>query len=158
MGFSFDAATAWQFFIGARNGCIGEVSILALLAGGAYLLWRRIIYWQVPVFFIGSVAVFSGVLWMLDPSRNMNPLFHGLTGGLVLGAFFMATDMVTSPVTRTGMAIFGAGCGVLTMIIRKWGGYPEGVSFAILIMNSLTPLIDQGTAPRVFGHAGPYDG
>lgn len=153
MPFGFDAATAWQFFMGARNGCIGEVSALALLIGGLYLLRRRCIYWQVPVFFIGTVAVFSGMLWILNRTHNMNPLFHILTGGLMLGAFFMATDMVTSPVTKTGMAIFGTGCGILTMVIRKWGGYPEGVSFAILVMNSLTPLINRATRPRVFGHA-----
>jgi len=151
MPYSFDLATAWEFFIGARNGCIGEVSIIALLVGAIYLLWRRCIYWQVPVSFIGTVAVFSGILWLIDPSKNMNPLFHVLVGGVVLGAFFMATDMVTSPVTKTGMLIFGAGCGVITMTIRMWGGYPEGVSFAILIMNAATPLLNRATRPRVFG-------
>jgi len=152
MPYNFDPATAWQFFIGARNGCIGEVSILALLIGGFYLLWRRCIYWQVPVSFIATMAVFSGILWLIDPSKNMNPLFHILAGGAVLGAFFMATDMVTSPVTKKGMVIFGVGCGVLTMVIRKWGGYPEGVSFAILLMNAVTPLINRAVKPRVFGH------
>ncbi len=152
MPYSFDLATAWQFFIGARNGCIGEVSIIALLIGAIYLLWRRCIYWQVPVSFIGTVAVFAGILWLIDPSKHMNPLFHVLAGGVVLGAFFMATDMVTSPVTKTGMLIFGAGCGVITMTIRMWGGYPEGVSFAILIMNAVTPLLNRATRPRVFGH------
>jgi electron transport complex protein RnfD len=83
----------------------------------------------------------------------MDPLYHVLTGGMILGAFFMATDMVTTPVTRTGLLVFGAGCGALAIIIRKWGGYPEGVSFAILIMNALTPLINRATRPRVFGHA-----
>lgn len=151
MPYSFDPATAWEFFIGARNGCIGEVSIIALLIGGIYLLWRRCIYWQVPVSFLGTVAVFSGILWLIDPTKNMNPLFHVLAGGVMLGAFFMATDMVTSPVTKTGMLIFGAGCGVITMTIRMWGGYPEGVSFAILIMNAATPLLNRATRPRVFG-------
>jgi electron transport complex protein RnfD len=153
MPFGFDATTAWQFFLGVKNGCVGEVSGLALLLGAAYLLHRRCIYWQVPVGFLGALTVFAGVLSVLDPPHNMSPLFHLFTGGAIIGAFFMATDMVTSPVTRRGMLIFGIGCGVLTMIIRKWGGYPEGVSFAILLMNSVTPLINRATRPRVFGHA-----
>ena len=150
--FVFDGATILQFFMGDKNGCIGEVSGLALLIGGLYLLWRRCISWQVPVFYIGTVAVFAAILWLADPTHNYNPLFHILTGGLVLGAFFMATDMVTTPVTNTGRVFFGIGCGVLTMVIRKWGGYPEGVSFAILIMNAFTPLLNRMTRPRVFGH------
>lgn len=150
--FAFDGTTAWQFFLGAKNGCIGEVSGLAILIGGAFLLWRRCISWHTPGFFLGAMALFAWILRMVDPATNLPPLFHILTGGALLGAFFMATDMVTTPVTRSGMAIFGAGCGILTMIIRKWGGYPEGVSFSILIMNALTPLINRATRPRVFGH------
>ena len=150
--YQFDSTTAWQFFLGVKNGSIGEVSGLALLIGAAYLLYRRCSYWHVPVFFVGAVALIAQILWKTDPAHNLPALFHLLSGGVILGAFFMATDMVTSPVTRTGMAIFGAGCGVLTMIIRKWGGYPEGVSFAILIMNSIVPLINRATRPRVFGH------
>lgn len=149
--FVFDAQTACDFFIGRMNGCIGEVSVLALLVGGAYLLYRRCISWHTPVFFIGTVAVFSGVLWQLDPEHNLNPLFHILTGGLMLGAIFMATDMVTTPVTKSGMIVFGIGCGIITMVIRKWSGLPEGVSFSILFMNALTPLINRATKPRVFG-------
>jgi len=152
MPYRFDAATAWQFFLGWKNGCLGEVSGLALLLGAAYLFYRKCIYWQVPVFFIGAVAAVAAVLWKLDPAHHLPPLFHVLTGGVLLGAFFMATDMVTSPITRLGMAWFGAGCGLLTMVIRVWGGYPEGVSFAILIMNALVPLINRYTRPRVFGH------
>lgn len=151
--FAFDATTAWQFFLGVKNGCIGEVSGLALLIGAVILFWRRLIYWQVPVFFLGTMAVFSGILWKVDPAHNLNPLFHLLSGGALIGAFFMATDMVTSPVTRLGMAVFGIGCGALTILIRKWGGYPEGVSFAILLMNAVVPLINRATRPRVFGHA-----
>lgn len=150
--YRFDGHTAWQFFLGQRNGCIGEVCGLALLLGAAYLFYRRCIYWQIPVFFIGTVVAFSGLLAAADPAHNMSPLFHVLSGGVILGAFFMATDMVTSPVTKAGMAVFGAGCGVLTILIRKWGGYPEGVSFAILLMNAVTPLINRATRPRVFGH------
>ena len=93
----------------------------------------------------------SAALWLWDPTRNMNPLFHLLTGGLMLGAFFMATDMVTTPVTRPGLLIFGVGCGILTVAIRKFGGYPEGVAFSILIMNAVTPLINRATKPRIFG-------
>jgi Na+-translocating ferredoxin:NAD+ oxidoreductase subunit D len=150
--FHFDGATAWDFFVGLRNGSIGEVSVVCLLIGGIYLLWRRCIYWQVPVFYIGTVAVFATVLWKIDPATNLNPLFHILSGGLILGAFFMATDMVTTPVTKWGMTIFAIGCGVLTMVIRKWGGYPEGVSFSIVLMNAVTPLLNRATRPRVFGH------
>lgn len=152
MPYTFDGDMIRQLLFGARNGCIGETAIVALVLGGLFLLVRRCIYWQVPFFYLGTVAVFSGILWKLDPAHNMNPLFHLLTGGVVLGAFFMATDMVTSPVTKSGMIVFGIGCGLLTMIIRKWGGYPEGCSFAILIMNSIVPLINKATRPRVFGH------
>lgn len=148
----FDGRTAMDFFLGRMNGCIGEVSALALLIGGAYLLYRRTIYWHTPVFFIGTIAVFSGILWAIDPTHNMNPLFHILTGGLMLGAIFMATDMVTTPVTKKGMMVFGIGCGVITMLIRRWGPLPEGVSFSILCMNAVTPLINRATKPRVFGH------
>ncbi len=149
--FCFDSIMIKRFFIGDINGCIGEVSTAALLAGGIYLLMRRCISWHVPVFYAGTVAVFSGILWKINPALNMPPSFHILAGGLVLGAIFMATDMVTTPVTKKGLIIFGIGCGILTMIIRKWGGYPEGVSFAILLMNAVTPLINKATRPRVFG-------
>ncbi len=149
--FVFDAATALQFFLGARNGCLGETSGLALVLGGLYLLWRRVIRWQVPAAYLGTVLVFSAILWRLNPAGHYPPLFHLLSGGLLLGAFFMATDMVTTPLTPWGNALFGVGCGALTMIIRAWGGYPEGVSFAILIMNAFTPLLNRLTRPRIFG-------
>ncbi|MFC1452355.1 RnfABCDGE type electron transport complex subunit D [Verrucomicrobiota bacterium] len=149
--FLFDSQTAIHFFAGRMNGCIGEVSGAALVLGGLYLLFRRCISWHIPVCYVGTVALFSTVLWVLDAEHNMPPHFHLLAGGLMLGAVFMATDMVTSPVTKRGMALFGVGCGLLTMIIRKWGGYPEGVSFAILLMNAVTPLINRATRPRVFG-------
>ncbi|MFC1498941.1 RnfABCDGE type electron transport complex subunit D [Verrucomicrobiota bacterium] len=149
--FDMNSHVMFDFFIGRMNGCIGEVSVLAILIGGLYLLYRRCISWHTPVFFIGTVALFSGVLWLMEPAANMNPMFHVLTGGLMLGAVFMATDMVTTPVTKKGMMIFGIGCGVITMVIRKWSPLPEGVSFAILLMNSVTPLINRATKPRVFG-------
>ncbi len=140
-----------DLLLGNVTGSFGEVSAVALLLGGLYLLYRGHIRWQIPVGFIGSVVVITGIAHLLAPDRYLDPLIHVLAGGLVLGAFFMATDMVTSPVTRRGMLIFGVGCGVLTAVIRLWGGYPEGVSFAILLMNATTPLIDRFTKPRVFG-------
>lgn len=149
--YNFDSNTALQFFLGNMNGCIGEVSAAALITGGVYLLCRRCISWHTPVFYIGTVAVFSAILYIVDPLHNMAPHFHLLTGGLMLGAIFMATDLVTTPVTKKGMAIFGIGCGIFTMIIRKWGGYPEGVSFAILLMNAFTPLINRAVKPKIFG-------
>jgi electron transport complex protein RnfD len=149
--FALDTHTMLSYFLGNKAGCLGEVSVLALLLGGAYLLFRRVISWQTPISYIATVAVLSGILWAIDSESNMPPHFHLLTGGLMLGAIFMATDMVTSPVTRKGMLFFGCGCGFLTVIIRKWGGYPEGVSFAILLMNAITPLINSATRPRIFG-------
>ena len=149
--YQFDGQTAFQFFLGNTNGCIGEVSAAALLLGGLYLLYRRCISWHTPLFFIGSVAIFATILWSINPQANLLPHFHILSGGLILGALFMATDMVTTPVTKKGMAIFGIGCGIITMIIRQWGGYPEGVSFSILLMNAITPLINRATAPKLFG-------
>jgi electron transport complex protein RnfD len=138
--------------VGARPGCIGETSVVALLLGGLYLLWRRCISWHIPGAYLGTVAIFAMLLKQADPARNLEPLVQLCSGGLFLGALFMATDMVTTPVTRRGMLLFGAGCGALTMVIRQWGGYPEGVSFSIVIMNALTPLINRFTRPRPFGH------
>ena len=140
-----------QMLIGNMGGSFGEVGAGALLLGGLFLLWRGHIRWQIPVGFIGTVVVITGIAHLAAPDRYLSPVVHVLAGGLMLGAFFMATDMVTSPVTRRGMLIFGVGCGLLTAVIRLWGGYPEGVSFAILLMNAATPLIDRYTKPRVFG-------
>lgn len=142
-----------DYFLGNMGGCLGEVSALALLLGAAYLFWKRILTWHIPLSYLGSVVVIAGIFWLVDPSRYPSPLFHLLTGGLMLGVFFMATDMVTSPVTPRGMLVFGVGCGLLTVLIRLFGGYPEGVSFAILLMNAATPLIDRFTRPRAFGQA-----
>lgn len=149
--YGFDGGTLGQFFVGNVNGCIGEVSALALVLGGLYLLYRRCISWHTPVCYVATVLVFSAILYTVNPAHNMPPMFHLLAGGLMLGAIYMATDMVTTPVTRPGMIVFGVGCGVLTMLIRKWGGYPEGVSFSILLMNAVAPLINRATRPRVFG-------
>lgn len=148
----FFEAYPWNdLFFGNQAGSFGEVSSFLLLLGGLFLLWRRCIYWQTPVFYLGSVALMAVILHGIDPHRYLPPAYHLFSGGLMLGAWFMATDMVTSPVTSRGMMIFGAGCGFLTMIIRVWGGYPEGVSFAILLMNAAVPLINRYTRPRVFG-------
>lgn len=138
-------------FIGFVGGSLGETSVLALLAGGVFLLARRVITWHIPVTFVGTVFVMTGIFWLIDPTKYANPLFHILSGGLMLGALFMATDMVTSPVYPRGMLIFGVGCGVITVIIRLFGGYPEGVAFSILLMNAAAPLIDRYTAPKKFG-------
>jgi electron transport complex protein RnfD len=137
--------------IGNVGGSLGEVSALALVLGGLYLLGRKIITWHIPVSYIATVFLMTGGFWLLDPQRYAAPTFHLVTGGLMLGAFFMATDYVTSPVTDRGMIILGVGCGVITVLIRLFGGYPEGVSFAILLMNAATPIIDRYTRPRVFG-------
>jgi electron transport complex protein RnfD len=133
------------------GGSIGEISALAILVGGIFLLWRKIITWHIPVSFILTSFIFSGILWLVNPVRFADPVFHILTGGLMLGAVFMATDMVTSPMTRKGMLLFGFGCGMMTILIRSFGAYPEGVSFAILIMNAFVPLINKGFKPKRFG-------
>lgn len=150
---AWDHSTMLNYMIGNMSGCIGEVSAIALLLGGLYLLFRRCITWHIPVTYIGTVTVFAVILRMISPESNMPVSFHLLAGGLMLGAIFMATDMVTSPLTRRGQLIYGAGCGLLTMLIRRWGGYPEGVSFAILLMNAVTPLINRYTRPGIFGQS-----
>jgi len=146
--------TLQDLFWGNVGGVIGEVSAAALLIGAAYLAWKHIIEWRIPVSYIGTVFVliyvFGGINGMFSASI-MLPIFHILSGGLILGAFFMATDMVTSPVTKKGRLIFGMGCGALTVVIRLIGGYPEGVSYSILLMNIAVPLIDRYTVPKPFG-------
>jgi electron transport complex protein RnfD len=144
--------------IGTIGGCIGEVSVIALALGGLYLLARKVISWHIPGAFLGTVFVATALLWWINPDRFINPIFHLFTGGLFLGAIYMATDLVTSPVTKSGMLLFGVGCGFITVIIRVFGGYPEGVSFSILMMNAATPLIDRFTAPKPFGWVAPTRG
>lgn len=141
-----------KYFFGERGGCIGETSILALLIGGLALIAMKLINWRVPLFFIGTVAIIAGLVNFFNPGVTPTALFHVLTGGLMLGAFFMATDMVTSPITSKGCIFFAIGCGVITSVIRIWGNYPEGVSFSILFMNALVPLIDRWCSPRPFGY------
>lgn len=140
-----------QQFMGNMGGSLGEVSAIALILGGIYMLWKKIITWHIPVSMLLTVAVFSGIFWGIDPEHYADPLFHILTGGMLLGAIFMATDMVTSPMTKSGQLVFGFGVGLLTILIRMWGAYPEGVSFAILIMNATVPLINRGFKPTRFG-------
>ena len=151
--FAWDETMRRRMFLGDVNGCIGETSALALLLGALYLLWRRVITWHVPVAYLGTVALYAAVAHAIAPATTMPADFHLLAGGLMIGALFMATDMVTTPVTHSGLLIFGVGCGILTMVIRTvpGGSYPEGVSFAILIMNATTPLINRATRPRAFG-------
>ncbi len=143
--------TYMQELMGQMGGSMGEVSAIAIILGGAFLLWKKIITWEIPVSILVTVFLFSGLLWFINPMRYADPFFQLLTGGLMLGAFFMATDMVTSPMTRNGKLIFGFGIGLLTILIRVWGAYPEGVSFAILLMNAVVPLINRGFKPRRFG-------
>jgi len=147
-----ELASISNLFYGNVGGCLGETSALALLIGGLFLLVRKLIKWQVPASFIGTVAIISGVAHHFNPELTPPALYHVLAGGLMIGAFFMATDMVTSPMTANGALIFGFGCGLITSVIRIWGGYPEGVSFSILFMNALTPLIDRYTIGKPFGY------
>ena len=137
--------------MGNMGGSLGEVSAIAILIGAAYMLIRKIITWEIPVAYLGTVVVFAGALWLIDPQQFVDPVFHLVTGGLLLGAFFMATDMVSSPMSSKGQLVFGVGLGGLTVLIRVFGAYPEGVSFAILIMNAFVPLIDRGFKPVRFG-------
>ena len=140
-----------DLFLGKTGGSAGEMAALALLIGGLYLLWKKIITWHIPVSVIGSVVIFTGILHLASPDAYADPLFHVLSGGIMLGAFFMATDYATSPMSNRGMLLYGAGIGIITVLIRCFGSYPEGVSFAILIMNGFTPLINRYIKPKRFG-------
>ncbi|MFY9402386.1 MAG: RnfABCDGE type electron transport complex subunit D [Candidatus Omnitrophota bacterium] len=149
-GKALEGISYLDLFLGNRPGCIGEVCILALLIGAVFLLIRGYISWHIPFTYIFTTGLLSYIF-------GAKPLFTGdwlsgiLSGGLILGAFFMATDYVTSPLTRKGQVVFGIGCGIITVVIRFWGGYPEGVSYAILIMNAATPMIDRYMRPRIYG-------
>jgi electron transport complex protein RnfD len=145
------STTYGNLFWGNVSGCIGETSVVLLLLGAGYLLYKKFIDWRIPLLYIATVAVLTWILGGTEGVFSGDPLFHVLAGGLILGAFFMATDMVTTPVTVKGRYIFGLGCGVVTVVIRLWGGYPEGVSYSILLMNAFTPLIDRWTKPKRFG-------
>lgn len=140
-----------QMFLGDMGGSLGEISALALLIGFIYLLIKKVITWHIPVTMLATIALITGILWLINPEKFADPFFHLLTGGALLGAIFMATDYVTSPMTHKGMIIFGIGIGVITVVIRVFGSYPEGVSFAILIMNGFVPLINKYVKPKRFG-------
>ena len=143
-----------NMFAGVMPGSMGEIAAAALLVGGLYMLWRRVITWHIPVAVLGSMAAFAFIVALAQGGGEALyalPAFHLLAGGAMLGAIFMATDYVTSPMTPKGMIIYGVGIGVITMVIRMWGAYPEGMSFAILLMNAVTPLINKYVKPRRFG-------
>ncbi len=140
-----------DLFLGINGGSLGEVSAAALLLGLVYLLYKRVITWHIPVSVLGSAFLFGGLMYLISPEVYPTPWFHLLTGGLMLGAIFMATDYVTSPMSHRGQLLYGALIGLLTIIIRLWGAYPEGMSFAILIMNAFTPLINTYLRPKHFG-------
>jgi len=140
-----------QLFYGNMNGSMGEVAAIALLLGFIYMVFKKIIPPVIPLTILGTVFVFTGILWLANPESNADPLFHLLTGGVMLGAIYMATDYVTSPMTKKGMVVFGIGIGVITVLIRRFGSYPEGVQFAILIMNAFVPLINSWFKPKRFG-------
>lgn len=137
--------------LGNMGGSMGEISAIALILGGIYMIIRKVIDWQLPVSILLTVFVFAGIFHLIDPQYYVEPSFHLFTGGLMLGAIFMATDMVTSPMNMSGKIVYGVSIGLLTIIIRLWGAYPEGISFAILIMNAFTPLINRGFKPKRFG-------
>ncbi|HIZ05802.1 MAG TPA: RnfABCDGE type electron transport complex subunit D [Candidatus Phocaeicola gallistercoris] len=141
----------FDLFLGNNPGCIGEISALALLLGLVYMLWRKIISWHIPVSILVTVFVLTGLMYWVNPVAYASPFVHLFTGGLMLGAIFMATDYVTSPMTHKGMIIYGIAIGFLTVVIRVFGSYPEGMSFAIFIMNAFTPLINTFCKPKRFG-------
>lgn len=143
--------SAIDMLFGFTGGSLGEMSALALLLGGIYLIIRKVISWHIPITLILTMAVFTGIFWVINPEQYANPIIHILSGGAILGAFFMATDLVTSPMTKKGMVIFAIGIGILTVLIRLFGAYPEGISFAILIMNAFVPLMNKYFKPRRFG-------
>ena len=140
-----------DFLIGNRGGSAGEIAGVALLMGLTFMLVRKIITWHIPVAIIGSIAIFTGILNIINPLEYAPPVFHILTGGILLGAIYMATDYASSPMSKNGMLLYGVGIGIITVLIRTYGAYPEGISFAILIMNGFTPLIDKYIKPKRFG-------
>jgi len=144
--------SALDMLFGFTGGSLGEMSAIALLLGGLYLIIRKVITWHIPVTLLAAMAVITGIFWFINPELYANPIIHLLSGGAILGAFYMATDLVTSPMTKKGMIIFAIGIGLITVLIRLFGAYPEGISFAILIMNAFVPLINKYFKPRRFGN------
>ncbi len=146
-----------DLFLGHIGGSLGEIAGVALLLGMGYLLVKKIITWHIPASIIITVVLFTGILWLVNPEKNADPLFHLLSGGILLGAIYMATDYVTSPMIPAGMWIYGIGIGIITVLIRVLGAYPEGVSFSILIMNAFVPLINRYVKPKRFGEKVGYE-
>jgi Na+-translocating ferredoxin:NAD+ oxidoreductase subunit D len=146
-----DLPATSDMLLGNIGGSLGEISALLLILGGLYMLFKKVITWHIPVSVIASVGIIAAIFWLADPQSYVNPVYHLLTGGLMLGAIFMATDMVTSPMAPKGQIIYGVGIGAITISIRLFGAYPEGISFAILIMNAFTPLINTYVKPKRFG-------
>jgi len=140
-----------DLFFGNIGGCLGETSALALIIGGVFLLFRRVIDWRIPLGIILSLSLFTGIFWLANPGKYASPLFHLLAGGLLLGALFMATDMVTSPITPLGTWAYALGIGIVIGLIRLFGGFPEGVMYSILFMNTFVPLLNRSTRPRILG-------
>ena len=155
MKFEGKIAQASDLFFGNDTGSIGETSALIILLGGLYLIWRNFMNWRIPVSIFLTVFVLSGVLYLISPDKFAPPLFHLFSGGLMLGAVYMATDPVSSPITQRGCWIYGAGIGIMVIVIRNFGGLPEGVMYAILLMNAATPLINRVTHPKIYGQVKP---
>lgn len=137
--------------LGSVPGSLGETSAILLLLGGLFLIYKKVISWHIPVSLMGTLFALATLANLADPGRYPDGLFHMVTGATLLGAFFIATDLVTSPVTRSGQLVYGAGIGLITFVIRSYAGYPEGMAFAVLLMNAMTPLIDRWMRPRIFG-------
>ena len=147
-----------SLFLGNIGGCIGEASALAVVLGGLYLVWKGFVPWVVPLLYLAGLGLVTGIAWAIDPGTYIDPLYHILAGGAMLGAWFMVTDMTTSPMSLTGRMVFAASAGLLAGIIRLFGGYPEGVSYSILIMNALVPVFDRHFKPRKFGYGASAGG
>jgi electron transport complex protein RnfD len=141
----------WQLTLGQTGGSLGETSALLLLLGGLFLIYKRIITWHIPLAMLGTLTLLASLFHLIDPESYVGPLTHLLSGAAIIGAFFIATDLVTSPVSIRGQLLFGAGVGLLVYAIRTWAGYPEGVAFAVMLMNACTPLIDHYMKPRIYG-------
>lgn len=153
MKFEGKFASVSDMFIGNVAGSLGETSVIAILIGGLYLRYKGYVNWKLPLGYLGTIAVFSGIFWLIDPAKYPNPLFHLCAGGAMLAAWFMVTDMVTSPTTALGQWIFVVCAGILAVVIRLFGGLPEGVMYSILFMNAFVPLLNKHTRPKVFGAA-----
>lgn len=149
--FDLEPVSTLYLLLGNTGGSLGETCAIVLIIGGIFLLIKKYMDWRIPLSYIGTVLILTTVLYLIKPAQYASPLFHLFAGGLMLGALFMATDPVTSPITKKGRYIFGFGCGFLVVIIRTWGGLPEGVMYSILLMNAFTPLINRYTVPVQFG-------